>query len=163
MQIDGISAIAIIVIASFAIDRIVTGLLFLLSMIKPWTRLFPDPGTITDTVAQHIAIKKHKLLYFVLSGFLAIVVLAGYGGIRIFTALGFKGEDPYFWILDTIVTGLVLVAGADRIAGFMKLAGGSGPEPSSAQPIEITGKLVLQEESKTKRQGTADSADDASA
>ena len=55
----------------------------------------------------------------------------------------FPNIDP---ILDTIVTGLILVGGSDRISAVMKMAGGSGAaEKTEARPIEITGKLVLDE------------------
>lgn len=153
MQIDGISAIAIILIASFAIDRIATGLLFLLSMSKRWGRRFPDPATITDKVEQHIASKKQKILYYCIAGFLAIGVLAGYGGIRIFTALGFNGAYPYFGVLDALVTGLVMVAGADRIAGFMGVAGGQSSQASTSQPLEISGRLIVEDDSRNSATG----------
>ncbi len=143
MKIDGVSAIAVILIASFAIDRIVTGILFMLSFLKPWTRFFPDPTTITDAAERLATEKKHKFLYFGLAGILSIGVLAGYGGVRIFKVVAFPGIDP---VLDTIVTGLILVAGSDRIATLINLGGASGAERSApaSQPIEITGKLILE-------------------
>jgi hypothetical protein len=142
MKIDGISAIAVIMIASFAIDRIVTGMLFLLSFLKPWRHAFPDPGTIQDVLERARAEKKQKLIYFIFAGILGILVLAYYGKVRIFAVIGFPQID---WILDTIATGLILVAGADRIAAILNMASGSGVERSAQRPIEITGKLILEE------------------
>ncbi len=141
MQIDGVSAIAIILIASFAIDRIVNGLLFLLSLFKPWRKWFPDPNTIMEPGERANAKRKQTVLYFILAGILGIVVLAWYGEIRIFKAVLGRDINP---ILDTIVTGLTLVAGADRIAEIMKLPGAPGKEKPSSRPVEITGKLVLE-------------------
>jgi hypothetical protein len=43
------------------------------------------------------------------------------------------------------VTVLVLVAGSDILAHVTKLSGAPGSGTSSQQPIEITGKLVLEE------------------
>ena len=139
MVLDGISAIAVIVIGSFAIDRIVTGLMFMLSFAKPYARRFPDPATRNDASERLDAEKKQKLMYFALAGTLGIVVLAGYGEVRIFTALGFRNIN---YLLDTVATGLILVAGADRVEGFLKL-GGQGGARSEPRPVEIRGTLML--------------------
>ena len=147
MKIDGVSAIALILIASFGIDRIVTSLLFLLSFIKPWTRFVPDPTTIQDTLERAKAEKTNTLIYFVLAGILGVVVLAFFGEVRIFRAMGF---DKTNYILDSIMTGLILMAGADRVAGLLKLSGTPGVEKSTSRPIEITGKLILEGEASKK-------------
>jgi TctA family transporter len=130
-QLDGISAIALILVGSFAIDRIVTALLFLLSFV----RLAPDRAA--DE-------RKYKLMYYCLAGVLGIVVLAYYGQVRVLTALGIQIEP----LIDTLLTGIVLVGGADRIAEFLK-APGAAPK-QEAQPIEITGKLILEESAAQK-------------
>lgn len=147
MKIDGVSAIALILIASFGIDRIVTGLLFLLSFIKSWTRFVPDPTTMQDTLERAKAEKTNTLIYFVLAGILGGVVLAFFGEVRIFRAMGF---DKTNYILDSIMTGLILMAGADRVAGLLKLTGTPGVEKSTSRPIEITGKLILEGEASKK-------------
>ena len=141
MKIDGISAIAIILIASFAIDRIVTGSLFLLCFVKYWTKYFPDPATLQPD-ARLAAERKQKLAYFGLSGILGIALLSGYGKLRIFSVSGFP--DVPAW-LDTVVTGLILVGGADRMAAL--LSGGSpfGEQKTPHQPIEISGKITLED------------------
>lgn len=140
-QIDGLTAIAVILIAAFAIDRIATGILFGLSYLGPWVRTFPDPLSVADGNERRMAEKKQKLAYFVLAGIFAIVVLAGFGNLRIFTQLGFKMNA----FLDVIVTGLIMVGGSDRIAAILKLSGGPGADQPTSRPIEITGKLVLEE------------------
>jgi len=145
MVIDGVSAIALILIASFGIDRILTGLFFLLDFIKPWTRLFPNPEEVEEKALQIRAERKRKLLYFVLAGILGGVVLAYFGEVRIFRALGFNQTNA---ILDSVMTGLILIAGADRVAELLKLHGmpGAKGEPkSTSQPIEVTGRLILEE------------------
>ncbi len=147
MKVDGVSAIALILIASFGIDRIVTGLLFLLSFIKHWTPFVPDPTTIQDTLELAKAEKTNTLIYFVLAGILGVVVLAFFGEVRIFRAMGF---DKTNYILDSIMTGLILMAGADRVAGLLKLSGTPGVEKSTSRPIEITGKLILEGEASKK-------------
>ena len=101
-QIDGVSAIAVILIASFGVDRIVTGLLFTLSFIKPWTRFLPNPTAIQNALERANAERKQKLVYFVFAGLLSGLVVAYLGKVRIFQALGFATND----ILDSILTGL---------------------------------------------------------
>ncbi|MBI3472041.1 MAG: hypothetical protein HY013_11855 [Candidatus Solibacter usitatus] len=131
-QFDGVSAIALILIASFAIDRVVTAVLFLLA----WVGWAPDPA---------VDERKYKLIYFLLGGVLGIFVLAHFGQVRVLTALGIT-IDTY---LDTGLTGIVLVGGADRIAGLLKVPG-AAPQKEEPQPMVITGKLVLEESAAQK-------------
>lgn len=140
---NGINAIVIIIIASFAIDRIVMGLLFILSFIRPWSRVFPDPETVDEQAKRVAAEKKLKLIRFSFAAVLGILVLAGYGHIRIFEEMGFEKINP---ILDTIVTGLILVAGADRLGAILKMPGAPGVEKAEPRPIEISGRLILESE-----------------
>lgn len=141
MNIDGVSVIAVIIIASFAIDRVVTALMFLLGFIKPLKKHFGDLATIEDNAERAATEKRKKLIYYLFAGVLGVVAVSYFGEVRIFSALGFT-TGPY---LDSIMTGLILVAGADRVTGMLKLPGsGGGGEQSASQPIEITGKLVLE-------------------
>lgn len=155
LTIDGISAIAVILIASFAIDRIVTGFLFLLSFNKRWARVISEPVRATkkdeadsdagETAASRtLAEKRYKLVYYTLAFILGGVVLAVFGKVTIFRAIGFK-EAPF--LLDCVMTGLILVAGADRVAALLKSVGGASDlDRAGPQPIEITGKLTLEGE-----------------
>jgi hypothetical protein len=155
MKIDGVSAIVVIVIASFAIDRIVTGLLFLLPFIKPWSRAFPDPSTYKDALEYANAVKRQKLIYFIFAGILGGVIVY-FGDLRIFYALGFTGDKEGFTgdkgnilnnILNYTITGLILIGGSDRIASvILKSSGTPGAEKVSQSPIQITGRLVLEGE-----------------
>jgi hypothetical protein len=138
MQIDGISAIAVILIGSFAIDRIVTGLMFLLAFSHLWTQRFPDPATSVEKDRPD-AERRNKLAYFCFSGLLAIL-LCFYGNLRIFRAAGFP--DVPGW-LDALITGLVLMGGADRVAGFLSLGSEASEHKSAQQPIQISGKITL--------------------
>lgn len=137
MKLDGVTAIALILIASFAIDRIVTAAMFLLSFVRPSL----DPTGIENPGARAKAEKQYKLLYVVLAGVLAIPVLAHYGGVRILSALGIATEP----LLDTVLTGIVLVGGSDRIAALLKFPGATGAERPAPPPIQITGRLTLEE------------------
>ncbi len=143
VPLDGVTVLAVILIASFAIDRIVTGLLVALSFIPAWRKRFPEASTVSDPEEKVVAENKQKTVYFVLAAILGIGVLAWGGNIRLFTALHF----PVNPILDSVITGLILVAGADKLSGVMNMMGSGGGGSQSQQasaPIEITGKLVLE-------------------
>jgi hypothetical protein len=136
-RIDGVSLLALFLIASFAIDRIVRGTLFGLSYIPAWRNIVPDT---TGAPAS----KNERLAYMVMAGLLAVIVLGWFGKVRMLTALGFTQTHP---MLDTLFTGLLLVGGADRVDGFLEKigGGGAGAATQAAKPVEITGRLVLED------------------
>lgn len=144
---DGVSAIALIVIVSFTIERIVTGLLFGLSFLGPWRRAFPDPATFADQAWRTEAERKEKIVRFVFASLLGIGMLAWYGDVRLLKAMLNRDIN---WFLDTLVTGLALVAGADRVGAILKMPGAPGVERRSPEPIEITGKLILEDRAERK-------------
>ena len=137
-KIDGVSAVAAVLIASFAVDRIVTAILFLLSYSPAWKRKFPAPAAKPEGEQRDQAAKNLKLAYFCLCAALAIPVIAGVGKIRILAALGF----PTNQYIDILVTGLVLVGGSDRVADMLKL-GSPGEGKGEAKPIAIKGEITL--------------------
>jgi len=132
MKIDGVTALALVLIASFAIDRIVTAVLFLATL-TPIMRE-PAPG---DAHAQ----KMQKLVYFILAGFLGVVVLAYFGNLRILQAMGLQGINP---TVDLIVTGLLLMGGAERLSGIIQPGPVERHEPAPV-PIVVTGTLTLED------------------
>ena len=140
MRMDGVTMVSVILMASFGIERIVKGLLFLLSFIKAWARRFPDPALIEGSIERAKARKKEKLVYFTMAGILGVVVMAYLGNIRLLYAVGIETRPAF----DVILTGLILVGGSDRIGELLKMPGAPGvakPEPS---PLEITGTLTLE-------------------
>lgn len=149
-RLDGITVIAIVLMASFAIDRIVTGALFLLSFSGQWARRFPDPDAVIDPAERVRARNRQKLLYFCFAAVLAVPVLAGYGRVRILAALGF----PTNALFDVILTGLILVGGSDRVADILKLPGARGAEKPEPKPITIQGTLVVEEKPRSQETPT---------
>lgn len=142
-MLDGVSAVAVIAIASFAIDRIVSGVLFVISLVG----LMSDPQTIQNPPRRLRAEKWHKVIYFVFAAALSIPVLAFYGQIRIFKALGFADMPG---LIDASITGLILVAGADRLAEFQRFAGARAAAKAEEQakpsePVQVVGRLFLEE------------------
>ena len=146
-----INAIGLILIAAFLIDWIISGFFFLMSFSVRWRKMMPDPALITDPEGRASATRKQKLIYSIIAGTLGTVVIAGYLEIRLLALMGLvkmnsvtnSFEHP---LLDTLLTGLIFMGGADQIADALKMIGGASVyEKSASKPIEITGKLVLEE------------------
>jgi hypothetical protein len=134
MKIDGVSAVLVILIASFAIDRAVTAALFVVHSFARGRSLIPESDE-----------RRMKWTRFVLSVLLAGAVLAWRGNVHILAAVGFPGVNEY---VDILVTTVILVGGSDRVTDILKMTGMPHPEKDAArQPIEITGKLVLEDSS----------------
>jgi hypothetical protein len=145
--IGGISTLVLILILSFAIDRVVKAVLFLLSFAGLWMKRFPDPLLLEDPTERAKAEKQQKLIYYLFAGFLGLIVVAIYGNVRVFRALGYQAANV---VLDAIVTGIILMAGSEVISKVLQISGMGGASESTSQPIEITGKLILENKGSTK-------------
>jgi hypothetical protein len=132
-RIDGVSLLVFFLIASFLVDRLVRGLMLGLSFFAFWKRLAPAKSE-----------KRQQVAYVALAGGLAVILLSWVGNIHILAALGFAQVHS---ILDTLFTGLLLVAGADRTEALLNAMGAGqnseGGVPHSAGPVEIKGEIVL--------------------
>ena len=169
-----VSLIVMILLAAFVIDRIAAALLFLLSFSGSWSKRFPEPAAIESDDARRLAEKKHKLLYFVVAAALAFVFLLSFKEVGVMKALGFQSETtattlaptipaegaasptptplegaakPSRSLGDFLLTWLLLVGGAENIARLLRSRGEFGQEAKEPQPIEITGKLTLEDRS----------------
>ena len=68
------------------------------------------------------------------------------------TSSGLAGFDETLkaaahpWV-DCVLTGMILMAGADRLSEALKLMSGGSPDkvPAPARPLEVTGRLILEE------------------
>jgi len=136
-SLDGISAIALLGIASFAIDRVVAGLLFLLTYANPSY----DPALVEVPSARVTSEKRLKLIYVIVAGVLAGLALILYPKLRILYALGIPANES----LDSLLTGLVLVGGSEQLAGLLKTTGMPEVKKSEPQPIQINGRLILEQ------------------
>lgn len=153
MRHDGVSVTAMMALAAFAVERVTTGILFLLSFWTRWQAEFPDPNSFADQGQSLQAKRKNKLAYFILAGALVLLVVARSPEIRILNALSLDAPR----VLDIALTCLVLVAGSDRIGDFLKGEGGIGAERSS-QPIEIAGRVQIVEAESAGRERLSRSA-----
>jgi len=143
MHLDGVTLMAMIFVASFAIDRVVSAVLFLMS----FSNRFPDPERETDPVVKAKTAKNYKLWYYGLASVFAILAVADFGKVRILAAIGYP-PDPNP-LLDAILTAITLVGGADRLAA-LKLPGAAESAEAAPKPLQVTGTLTLEEGSPRK-------------
>lgn len=149
MRLDGVSALALVLVASFAIDRLVSGILFLTT----WSGVLTDPEQIVEVEEKYKAKRRYKAIYYLLAGVMGIVVMASLGGIMLLTALlpadSSVTATPVFRFLDIIVTGLALMGGAEKLSELLKIGKETGGAFASASisesPIKVEGKLFLEE------------------
>jgi hypothetical protein len=153
MRHDGVSVTAMMALAAFAVERVTTGILFLLSCWGAWRAEYPDPGSLTNSEQIGRAKRKSKLAYFILASALVLVVVKWSPEIRILHALNLDASP----VLDIALTCLVLVAGSDRIGDFLKGEGGAGAEKAS-KPVEIVGRVQLIEPEAAPRERLGRSA-----
>ena len=144
-DVTSINTMILIVVLSFAIERLVKAILFLLSFVRAWARHFPDPLMITDPIRRAKAERKKTIVYFVLVGILALMFQIK-GEIGLLIAL--KVEDS-MTPLDILLTTIVLMGGSDITNKIVPLLGKDAGGESSKQPIEITGKLILDNSNST--------------
>jgi len=140
-----IQVAAVVVIASFVIDRVAAGVFFLLSLLGGWNRMFPDPATIQDASAKLAAQKRQKLVYYTFVAALAVTIVVSFE-LRVLQALAITGFEPAPW-QDMFFSVLVLMGGSDQIAALLKSPhAGKGVELAAPpKPIEVTGRLTLDE------------------
>ena len=135
MNLNGVNAITLILIVSFAIERIVAGVMFLLS----FTPSFPDPAGAENPAARARAEKSSQLIRGVLALFLVVAALSYYKNVRVLAAIGLPAGP----LLDDVLTGIILFGGADRIGALLKAPGEVRSDRAAPQPIQVTGKLLL--------------------
>ncbi len=140
-----IQVAAMVVIASFVIDRVAGGVFFLLSLFGFWNRWFPDPATIPDAGQKLAAQKRQKLVYYSFVAVLAAAIVTEFD-LRVLEALQLKGFTARPW-QDSLFSILVLMGGSDQVAGLLKSphAGKAVDVTSTQKPIEVTGRLTLDE------------------
>ena len=146
--IDGVSAIAALVIASFAVDRFANLGLFCISFIPSFEDADrPDDRAHSDLPPRRKII---RFIYF-LFALVAAITIAVFGDMGILESLGFKraNRTTAHHCFDLTLTVLILTAGAERISKLVQAtSGGSIDEGDQQRPVEIAGTLTLDPEVK---------------
>ena len=135
----GVSVIAFVLLLSFAIDRLVAGILFALSWSSGWRRLCPDPDLLTDPHQKAAALRAQKTAYFAFAALFSVVLLRLVGS-GILAQMGFMPGK-----LDLLLTALVVMGGAERVSAFSSSLQPSSEQIVSEPPLHITGTLTLEE------------------
>ena len=144
MQHEAINVVAIIVIASFAIERVTSGLLFLLSFFKPWQRFVPDPFP-SDALESAKYQKREKVAYYGIAGTIVLVLVLSVRDLSVLSALSINAPR----LLDLAVSWLVLVAGSDRIFELVARNQGMTSSGKETRPLMVSGKLTIEPYEKT--------------
>ena len=151
MATDGINLLTILLIAAFAIERVSAGIFFLLQLFH----LIGDPDLVEDTAQRAHVKRRYTLYHFVVSGILVVFVLLYMGDFRFLDALGLGNRAdlsrvPLF--VDRLLLAVVLVGGAEQMSAFLKMVGAPGGSirEAGAQPVEVSGKLIVEEPSTKK-------------
>ncbi|MGA2196931.1 MAG: hypothetical protein ABSH40_16845, partial [Bryobacteraceae bacterium] len=97
------------------------------------------------------AARARRLIYALVAGYLGVVVVAGILKVHLFemTQIAAPGVPKPNALMDTLLTGMILAAGADQLSELVKTLGdpGRGKNGAGDKPIEVTGKLVLEQAS----------------
>ena len=131
--------IATMLLCAFVIDRIIASVMFVASYIE-----VKDDET-RKGLAKRQQLRQ-SLLYFFLSGSLALIAMLAIRGLRLDLSAFPNGS-----IVSPILTWLVLVAGADRISAFAGV--GSTPAPQAEQEtveVRVVGTLRVDPETAKK-------------
>lgn len=137
---------AMVLFISFAIDRVTRALLFVGTMFEgPWTPWLPDPLAVEDPAQRARAEKKQTMAYYVVASTLSLAALFAFHNVRLLKNLNYDAN----WFLDALLTGIVLIGGSDLVSKVLQVSGlGGGGSESKSQPLEITGKLILEDSAK---------------
>ena len=154
-QIDGVSALTLVLIASVGMDQVVTLTLGLVSRLdrwaskklEKWREHLPDPALLTG-IRQQKALKAQNVGYKVIA-FVGGVSLAGFGQLQMLEALwpeyggmleGIQGIEGSSNLVDSLITGLVFMVGAEKAGAILKVV---GVDVDAEKPVEISGTLLL--------------------
>jgi len=140
------SALVLILVLSFAADRLAKGLLFVLGLLPFWARWFPDPDSIREPARRSRVRTRRLVVYTLVVGSIAGTAIWFFPEIRIIELL--SGPRTHAFI-DIVVTLVVVMGGSDLVSRIVQVAGiGEGGGGSAGggrhEPIEINGRLTLE-------------------
>ncbi len=122
--------IATMLLCAFVIDRIIASAMFVASYLK----VKQDQTRKGQAKRQQL---QQSLVYFCLSGSLALIAMVAIKGLRLDLSAFPNGN-----IVSPILTWLVLVAGADRISAFAGVGSTPAPQAGSAEQETVEVRVV---------------------
>jgi hypothetical protein len=138
---EGINVLAMLLIAAFAIERITSGILFLLEFFH----VLPDPESFEKPQRERLKRKRALWSFLISAGLTVLLLLYIPSEFGFVNALGVGTGIPP--LLDRILLGVVLLGGSERMSVFLKMVGAPGGDAGSggAQAVEVSGKLTLED------------------
>jgi hypothetical protein len=119
----GLSVVAMLLLAAFAVDRLATAITFVMS--RPAEQKEQDRNE-----------WNRKLAYALIASAIAIPLIVYMKELRLLTAMGMvKEASGWKDVVDGAITLLVLVGGGERISSFLGAGGGKSEAP---QPVHLT-------------------------
>jgi len=138
-QLGTANMVALVSIASLVIDRLGSGALLVFSFFK----ILPNPQR-GDVQERESAEKKLRILSWGMAIAFSVAVVILFKPIRVLAALNLNA-DPFF---DGLLTAITLASGADFVRSVLGVKGAAEAPPESPKPLEVTGKLVVEEADK---------------
>lgn len=143
-MVNATSALVLILILSFAADRVARGVLMGLSLLPTWRARFPDPAGLEDKAAKAEATRRRTIAYTVIVGGLAGLILWLYQDIRL---IGLLTGQRDIAVVDIVVSAVVIMGGSDLISRIAGLSGINEAMPlrgPQSAPVEISGRIELE-------------------
>lgn len=151
MDLGAVNVVVLILFISFAIDRITTGLMFVLSLMPFWHKYFHESTPEANAKNGTDSEKLYRVFYFIIATFLAIIAIMYFNmsvireddsstHIGVLFALGMKDISL---TVDTVVTALVLVASSDFLGRLIEKSGAYDKTELQGQTIQVKGELTL--------------------
>ena len=146
--IGGLNVLVLLLLASFAIERVATAVVFTLSYVPWWERRFPNPATADREPARAARLAQNQRLVRVLFACaLAALVVSLDERLRVLFALGVNVAEMRASLqtaVDAVLTVILLVGGSDLLGRMLDISGRMGGGGSASAPVEIKGTLVLE-------------------
>lgn len=140
MKPDIASTVALVSIASLVIDRLGSGALLVFS----FSKRFPDPQMADTPAARAAKERTLRMWSWAVALVLAALVVTFFESVRILGALGLDARPG----VDPVLTAITLASGADFVRSVLGVKGAAESPAESPKPLEVTGKLVLEEADK---------------
>lgn len=139
------SVLVLILVLSFAADRLAKALVFGARMIPEIRQRLPEPEGIDLPLVRAAARRREALVYAVLVGVLAGLALLLYPEVRLVRMLAGPQAHP---AVDIVVSLAVVMGGSDLVGRVVSVSGlgeGLAPPPSPGRdgPVEIVGRVEL--------------------